>query len=207
MKRILMLSICLSACLWMSAQKNSVERIAYNLYYLPEKLIYDEIKSYSYSVSFEGERNPFSPAEIRAKALKFDSYKEADQGDMNIQYRFGPFTFIDRKIETSKNSRTVNGRKEEYTAYYYKFSALYPMTVSVTNTKNGYVMYRSTWGKNTKEPNIELSTTKFESEQALADYWKNSQHLIIGDALAGTVNGCNYTQSSYSVSELEQFFG
>jgi hypothetical protein len=158
------------------------------LYHLPERLIYDEIKTYSYSIIFDGERNPFSLEEIRKKSLTFESFKEVEKGDMEIRYRFGPLTFRDRKIVVTKQTREVNGKKEEYKIYHYDYVASYPMTVSASNTKNGFVVLSSERGTKSGEPNVLFSTKTFRSETELLDYWERSQNKLINDVLANNVN-------------------
>jgi hypothetical protein len=188
MRKIFTLILCLCAGLCVSAQKNSSERLTYSLYYLPDRLIYDEIKTFSYTIIFDGGRNPFSPNEIRKKAMNFESFKEAEKGDMEIRYRFGPFSFRDRKIVATKQTREVNGKKEEYKIYHYDYVASYPMTVSAINTKNGYVMLTSEQGTNSGEPNVLFSTTTFRSQTELLDYWERSQNKLINEFLAKSVN-------------------
>jgi hypothetical protein len=168
------------------AQKNSREYITLNYVHLPGKLIYDEVKTYSYSVHYAGVRNPFTADEMIQKFVALTSYAvNNDNPDLRISYNMGVFSNTNLETVTGSETKEVNGKKEKYPVYSYKYTAQYPMTVAATNTKNGIVLFQNATGA--KDANIYITTSSFKSMSELNKYWSDNSGRMIKDAMAKQV--------------------
>src|SRR5688572_12037876 len=105
MNRFLLSAIVLASCSLATAQKSDRENLEFNNTHLPAKLIYDQIKTYSYRFTvFGGDPSQLTTSELSAMSYQFKSFGNADQSssDMRINYTVGPFTFVEEKTESRR---------------------------------------------------------------------------------------------------------
>lgn len=195
------------------AQKNSREYVTLNYIHLPGRLIYDEIKTYSYSVRYAGSRNPFTTDEMIQKLAALTSYAVNNENpDLRISYNIGAFSNGNLETVTSSETKEVNGKKEKYSVYSYKYTAQYPMAVTATNTKNGIVLYQNAVGS--KDANIYVTTYSYKTMSELNKYWSDNSGKMINEAMtkqvtdfiAGTNSALKNSFDFYPVTERQALF-
>ncbi len=167
------------------AQKNSRENVKINFTHIPYKLIYDQIKTYSYRVYLSGERHGYSQGEVKQLMPKLTSFQEATTGDadMKVTVSLGPLNVVENRLVSENRTREKDGKKESYTVYYILFSAKYNMTFEAVNAKNGMVIYRRATDPET--PDITFKSEEFSSHSYASSYWENNSATVI----AGNIRG------------------
>jgi len=176
------------------SQKNKRVTVKLSYINLPQKLIYDQIKTYSGSVTCIGNINPFVPAKSDLQVLK--SYEANDQNpDMKIELTIGPLNPIKTEQQTYSSQKESNGVKSTVYSYSFKYSANYAFTYQVVNTKNNYKLVNISDGVSNSNGNISFETTTFSNTQDLNTYWHKESRNLINDAvktyLQNRLSNCN----------------
>lgn len=154
---------CLS--LTTNAQKYDREYFTLNRTHLPEKLIYDQLKTYGTSVNLVSSTVNTDYNFANSLVGNLTSYDKVDfmSADMQIKVNLGPYSFVEEKTVSRTATEEVN--KQKVTTTYFKrvHSFRFPANYTVTNRKNSLVMFSNDYAY-TFVRSIESSEFKTETE-------------------------------------------
>ena len=176
------------------SQKNKRVTVKLSYINLPQKLIYDQIKTYSATVSCIGNVNPFVPAKSDLLALK--SYDVNDLNpDMKIALTIGPLNPIKTEQQNYSTQTESNGVKSTITTYSFKYYANYAFAYQAVNTKNNYKLVNISDGGSNSSGNISFETSSFSTTKDLHAYWQKEGENLVNDAVKtyvqGRLSNCN----------------
>ncbi len=171
------------------AQKTSREYFNLNYVSIPSKLIYDQIKTYSVDVSSIGTRYGYSLQELESLAGGLVSYKKvpASEANLKINYRIGPFTLVDKKVESgyTEDSKTKVKKYYYYVVYSYKIEA----SMEVYNAANGIRLLSNYLPANVVTLGNSLSVgTSYTSGDALNN-WNNNEAVTVTKSVQEQIAG------------------
>jgi hypothetical protein len=176
MNRFLLSAIVLASCSLATAQKSDRENLEFNNTHLPAKLIYDQIKTYSYRYTvFGGDPSQLTTTELSGMSYQFKSFEGADQSssDMRINYTVGPFTFVEEKTESRKVDEEVNKQKVSVTKYKRVYKYKYPIRVEVVNAKNNVRLYVNEYPAGNIFP---IEGYEFNTESEAISYFEKTRN-------------------------------
>lgn len=174
--------ICIAATS-LFAQKNKRESVKLSYINLPHKLIYDQIKTYSSSVSCIGNTNPYVPTKADIQKLK--SYEVNDVNpDMKIEVNIGPLNSSKIDQQTYKHESESNGVKTASYTYSMRYEGNYIFTYRAFNTKNNYNIYNFKSQTSSDQKNITLETDQFNSANELNSFWKKNADILVNEAVS-----------------------
>lgn len=196
-KFLITILICL-ATTSLFAQKNKRESVTLSYINLPNKLIYDQIKTYSSSVTCLGNISPYVPSKADIQKLK--SYEINDiNPDMKIEVTIGPLSSSKSEQQSYKHESESNGVKTTSYTYTMKFEANYTFSYRAFNTKNNYNIYFFKSEVSNISKNIYFETDQFNSTSDLNNYWKKNAEVLINEAIRAFVSNqllnCNNSLS------------
>lgn len=166
MKKTLILFVSMSSFIFGHAQKIKNETLQYGLTHIPEKLIYDQIKTYGVDVNIipsSGFNLDYTFATNSAGVFKAYSKVPFENADMQIKVKYGPYTALEEKTFSRAVSEEVNKVKTSVTYYKRKLTFKFPITYTVTSRKNGVKLYYNEYG-DANLRSIETSEYKTELE-------------------------------------------
>ena len=166
MRKPVLLCAFIAMFILSNAQKIKNETLQYGLTHIPEKIIYDQIKTYGVDVNVVPS-NGFNLDYNFAtnSAGKFQAYSKVpyENADMQIMVKYGPYTALEEKTFSRAVSEEVNKVKTSVTYYKRKLTFKFPIIYTVTNKKNGVKLYYNEHG-DANQRSIETSEYKTEQE-------------------------------------------
>lgn len=165
MKKILLLVILLNAFFISFSQKYDQESFLVNRMHIPEKLIYDQLKTYGTYVNlFSSSVNvDYNYVNNLVGGLKSFDKVDFNNADLQIKTNVGPYSFIEEKTVSRSVTEEVNKQKVNVTYYKRVLSFRFPASYTVTNGKNGLTLYFNEYSNNNVRQ-IESMEYKSESD-------------------------------------------
>ena len=159
---------------------------------VPDRLIYDQIKTYSFNANSTGEFLPYDA--ISNNTLVLSAYQSAANADMKIQVDYGPLQIVEEK--TRKSSKTEEVNKVKVTTYTYarEINFRFPISYKATNTKNNVLIWNGQM-LNTTIHNI--TTPEFNTEAEAITYVINNKLTLMPTKAAEIVNNFTGNQNAY----------
>ncbi len=126
------------------AQKTNRELLEYRYTHIPEKLIYDQIKTYGNYINVLPS-NGFTLDYNFATSVAgvFNAYNKVpyENADMQVKVNYGPYAALEEKTLSWAVSEDVNGVKVSKTKYKRRLTFRFPINYTITNRKNGVQLY------------------------------------------------------------------
>jgi hypothetical protein len=138
---LFLLTTIFSNCI---AQKINRENFEYRYVHIPEKLIYDQIKTYGINVNVipsSGFNLDYTLATNAAGTFNAYSKVPYESADMQVKVNYGPFQAIEEKTISWAATEEVNGVKTSVTKYKRKLTYKFPINYAVSNRKNGVKLF------------------------------------------------------------------
>jgi len=203
-KNLLSLVLSLFALATLS-QKINRETLEYSLTHVPEKLIYDQIKTYGVSVNVIPS-NGFNLDHSFAtnSAGGFTAYNKVpyETADMQVQVTYGPYTGIEEKTVSRTATEEVNKVKVSVTYFKRLLSFRFPISYSISNRKNGVKLYFNEYS-NVNIRSIESQEFKTEQE-AVNSFNQNRAGGLLNDINTSVQSFCN--SSNATAKDLFDFY-
>ena len=165
MKTFIIFSLLLILVLSGNAQKINRETLQHGITHVPERLIYDQIKSYGVKanvVPSNGFNMDYTFATNAAGVFTAYSKMPYENADMQLQVNYGPYTALEEKSTSRAVSEEVNKVRTSYTYFKRILKFKFPVTYSLINRKNGVRLYYNEYSEN----NIRsIESPEFKTEQ------------------------------------------
>ena len=159
---------------------------------VPERLIYDQIKSYNFNSSSVGEYLPYDA--ISRNTLVLSSYKNAINADMKVQVDYGPFQIIEEKTKTNSKTEEVNGVKVTTTTYSREVTFRFPISYRATNTKNGVTI----WNGQLLNTIVQyINSPEYSTEAEAVNYISKNKPTLYTNKTNDIVNDFTGNQNAY----------
>ncbi len=174
MKKCFITSVFIVAALSLYSQKYDREFFTLNKTHIPEKLIYDQIKTYGTNVNLISSSVNIDYNYVNNLVGGLKSFEKVDinNADLQIKTNVGPYRFVEEKTVSRSVTEEVN--KVKVTVNYYKrvHSFRFPANYVVVNRKNGITLFSNDYSNNyvrtieSSEYKTEADASKsFESER------------------------------------------
>lgn len=166
-----------------NAQKINRENFEYRYVHIPEKLIYDQVKTYGIDVNvvpssgFNLDYNFATNVAGTFNAFTKASYESAD---MQLKVVYGPFQAIEEKTVSWAATEEINGVKTSVTKYKRKLTYRFPITYTLINRKNGVRFFYNELTDPMGGRSVESAETKSELD-AVNSFTQNKQVLLAND--------------------------
>ena len=184
MKKSMLSIVAATLCLTTIAQKYNRETLEYASTHIPEKLIYDQIKTYGVStnvVPSNGFNLDYTFATNSAGAFSAFSKVPFETADMQVQVTYGPYIYVEEKTVSRTVTEEVNKVKVSSTYHKRQLSFKFPLAYTVTNRKNGVKLY---YNEHTAANVMSIEGAESKSEQEAI----NSFNQTKGGGLINHIN-------------------
>ena len=165
MKKTFLVFVSVTFFIFSYAQKIKNEALQYGLTHIPEKLIYDQIKTYGTDVNVvpsTGFNMDYTFATNAVGIFKAYSKVPYENADMQLKVKYGPYTALEEKTSSKSVTEEINKVKTSVTYYKRILSFKFPVTYTVTNRKNGVKLYYNEYS----DANVRtIETVDFKTEQ------------------------------------------
>ena len=159
---------------------------------IPERLIYDQIKSYNFNTTSVGEYLPYDA--ISRNTLGLNAYKNTVNADMKVQVDYGPFQLIEEKTKASSKTEEVNGVKTTTTTYSREITFRFPISYVATNTKNGVTI----WNGQLQNTAVQyINSPEYGTEAEAVNYIIKNKLTLYTNKTTEIVNGFTGNQNAY----------
>ncbi len=165
------------------AQKINKENFEYRYVHIPEKLIYDQIKTYGINVNVipsSGFNLDYAFATNAAGVFNAYSKVSFESADMQVKVNYGPFQAIEEKTISWAVTEEINGVKTSVTKYKRKLTYKFPINYAVTNRKNEVKLFYNELTETLGGRSVESTEAKTELE-AVNSFTQNKQVLLQND--------------------------
>lgn len=176
------------------SQKFDREYFLYQNIHIPSKLIYDQIKNYGVSVNIIGSQYNVDYNNASNLMTRFTSYDKTEfaNADLRITANFGPYIFVEEKIQTTVTEEEVNKQKVKVT-YYNRYQYFkYPINYRAVNSKNGVELFSN---QTATTGNLYIESGKFRTEAEANNYFNYNKTTMlqgqINQHVENFLKGCN----------------
>ncbi len=179
------MTICLLTTIFLQsfAQKLNRENFEYRYVHIPEKLIYDQIKTYGTSVNVIPS-NGFNLDYTFAtnSAGTFNAYGKVpyESADMQIKVNYGPYQAVEEKTVSWAVTEEKNGVKTSVTKYKRKLTYRFPINYTVSNRKNDVKLFYNNLADPVGGRSIDGAESATEAD-AVKSFEANRQTLLQND--------------------------
>jgi hypothetical protein len=157
------------------AQKTNREIFEYRYTHIPEKLIYDQIKTYGTYVNVLPS-NGFTLDYNFATSIAgvFNAYTKVpyENADMQIKINYGPYVALEEKTVSAAVTEEVNGVKVSKTKYKRRLTFRFPINYTITNRKNGVQLY---YHEHYDQFARTIETQEYYTEQEAVNYFDQTR--------------------------------
>lgn len=166
MKKTL-LAVALASTAVTYAQKYDRESFTLNKTHLPEKLVYDQLKTYGTYVNLFSSSVNTDYNYVNGMVGNLTSFDKVDynNADMQIKAYAGPYSFVEEKTVSRSVTEEVNKQKVTVTYYKRVHTFRFPAGYTVMNRKNGLTLYNTEYA-NSNIRTIEGNEYKSEADAA-----------------------------------------
>lgn len=175
MKKVLIFTLFSFSFFATTAQKTNREVFEYRYTHIPEKLIYDQIKTYGTYVNVlpsNGFTLDYNFATNSAGVFIAYTKVPYENADMQIKINYGPYSALEEKTISASVSEEVNGVKVSKTKYKHRLTFRFPMNYTITNRKNGVQLYYH----EQYDPNARsIETAEYNTEQEAINYFDQTR--------------------------------
>jgi hypothetical protein len=188
------------------AQKINRENFEYRYVHIPEKLIYDQIKTYGININVipsSGFNLDYTFANNVAGTFNAYSKVPYESADMQLKVNYGPFQAIEEKTISWAATEEVNGVKTSVTKYKRKLTYKFTINYTVSNRKNGVRFFYNELTDPIGGRSVESAESKTELE-AVNSFTQNKQVLLANDINNMVQSFCS--GSSAAARDLYDFY-
>lgn len=187
------------------AQKIKNESLQYGLTHIPERLIYDQIKTYGVDVNVvpsTGFNLDYTFATNSAGVFKAYSKVPYENADMQLKVVYGPYTALEEKTSSKAVIEEINKVKTSVTYYKRVHSFRFPVTYTITNRKNGVKLYYNEYSNGNVRT---VETADFKTEQEAVNTMNSGRAVNLQNDINTFVQSfCN--GSNVAARDLYDFY-
>jgi hypothetical protein len=188
------------------AQKVNRESFEYRHTHIPEKLIYDQIKTYGVNVNVIPSSGYNLDYDFANNIVGgFSSYSKVayEIADMQVRVNYGPFQTIEEKTISWAATEEINGIKTSVTKYKRKLTYKFPLNYTISNRKNGVKFLYNELSDPVGGRYVESAEAKTELE-AVNSFTQNKQVLLQNEINNMLQSFC--TGTSTAARDLYDFY-
>lgn len=178
------------------AKAQKFDREYFNLQHanIPQKLIYDQIKTYAFSTQSSGEYLPYDAITRNVPGLSSYENVPFANADLKISVVYGPYQIIEEKTNVSTREEEVNKVKVKVNYYSRTLSFRFPITYRAVNSKNGVLLWSADMSNQTIHS---IGTSEFRSETEAFNYLNTNKSALLIGKTTEIVNGFTGNQNAY----------
>ncbi len=176
------------------AQKFDREYFTYQHSNLPEKLIYDQIKTYAFNYTTSGEFLPFDA--ISKNTLGLSGYEQVGfaNADLQVQVNYGPFQLVEEKTNVSTRQEEVNKVKVNVNYYSRVLSFRFPIAYRGVNAKNRVAIWSADLSNQTVHT---IQSPEYRTETEAFNYINSNRAATITAKTTELVNSFTGNNNAY----------